>query len=230
MEKRKLKPDQIQTLFEFIEQKGVKFYDLQIELVDHFASAIEAKWEQAPDRDFTVLMTEVYRSFNDYEFKRLIRTKMKALNRRSWRMAWSFCRSFLTWPKIALTLLAVVTLHQFIGYFQNGVDIFRWFALVLFAVIISFGVYLYRNRPKRKKFLVFNQTVLLLLAWFNLIAIFFVQFPSWFDLENTSLTDAQVWGVSGFMVFIALMFIGFFFYSRRDMHRELEDAFPKYVR
>lgn len=226
---KKVNAEQIDKLFEFIEQKGVKFYDLQVELVDHFASAIESNWAEDPGKDFTVMMAEIYRNFKDYEFKRLIRQKMRVLNRRSWRIAWNFCCSFLTWPKVALTGLGVVTMHELIVFTQLGSGIFRWFALVLFIMVIAFGIYLFRNRPREKKFLAYNQTILLLLAWFNLVGLLFVQLPDWLNFENSSLSDWQIWAASGFMVFILLIFTGFFFYSRIDMHRELEKLFPNYV-
>ena len=41
MEKKQVSPTQIEALFKFMRRKYVRYYDVQIELVDHFASAIE---------------------------------------------------------------------------------------------------------------------------------------------------------------------------------------------
>jgi hypothetical protein len=230
METKKVNAEQIDTLFEFIEHKGVKFYDLQVELVDHFASAIEAKWEANPDQDFTVTMVEVYRSFNDYGFERLVGQKSRALLKRSWRMAWNYFVSYLSWPKVILTVIAIFTLHEVIVTTGLGTGTFKWFARVLVFSMISMGVYLFINRPRGKKFLAYNQTLLLLLSAINLVCLFFVYLPRILDLENTSLADWQIWMVSGLMIVSGLMYIGFFFYSRMGIHEELEKAYPKYVR
>ena len=40
---KKLTEAQIDELFSFCKRKGVKHYDLQIELVDHLASSIEQR-------------------------------------------------------------------------------------------------------------------------------------------------------------------------------------------
>ena len=42
----KLNPSQIDRLYTFTRQHYVEYYDLQTELVDHLAHAIEAEWEQ----------------------------------------------------------------------------------------------------------------------------------------------------------------------------------------
>ncbi|MFA9390600.1 MAG: hypothetical protein ACERKD_12380 [Prolixibacteraceae bacterium] len=43
MKRKKITELQIQDLFTFCEENGVSHYELQIELVDHLANAIEQK-------------------------------------------------------------------------------------------------------------------------------------------------------------------------------------------
>src|SRR5665811_1137710 len=52
MTDRKLTPEQIENLFELCEFHNVRYYDVQIELVDHLASSIEALWETNPELPF----------------------------------------------------------------------------------------------------------------------------------------------------------------------------------
>lgn len=42
--KPQLTPDQINTLYAFVEGNDVKYYDLQIELANHLATEIEQQW------------------------------------------------------------------------------------------------------------------------------------------------------------------------------------------
>ena len=48
----KLTTQQIDQLYLFTRQHYVEWYDLQSELVDHIANAIEAQWQQNPNRSF----------------------------------------------------------------------------------------------------------------------------------------------------------------------------------
>lgn len=228
-ESRKLSAEQISQLFHFVEEKGVKFYDVQLELVDHFASEIEARWRQHPEQDFDLLIKAIYRDFRDYNFTRLLQQKKRALAKRSWRMAWAFLRTFFTWPKVMLTALLVVVLQQFMSQFGVGMEIFKWFALILLITLFARGGYLFIHRPKGKQFLVYYQTLLLVLAGVNLVALLFTQLPRWFDVAESGLSGWQLWAVSLFMVVSSITFAGFFFYARGSMLRELEASFPQYV-
>ena len=44
----KLTQQQIDRLYQFTRQHYVEWYDLQTELVDHLANAIEAQWQENP--------------------------------------------------------------------------------------------------------------------------------------------------------------------------------------
>jgi hypothetical protein len=48
----KLSTQQIDQLYTFTRQHFVEWYDLQSELVDHLANAIEQEWKQNPNRTF----------------------------------------------------------------------------------------------------------------------------------------------------------------------------------
>ena len=48
----KLSAEQIERLYQFTRQHYVEYYDLQTELVDHLANAIEEQWQQNPKLSF----------------------------------------------------------------------------------------------------------------------------------------------------------------------------------
>ncbi|MDR6968723.1 hypothetical protein J2X31_002749 [Flavobacterium arsenatis] len=48
----KLNEQQIEQLYTFTRQHFVEWYDLQSELVDHLANAIEAEWHKNPKLTF----------------------------------------------------------------------------------------------------------------------------------------------------------------------------------
>ena len=49
MNEKRLTKKEIQRLFQFMKEHGVKSYDIQLELVDHFATKLEQEWENYPE-------------------------------------------------------------------------------------------------------------------------------------------------------------------------------------
>ena len=52
----KLTAEQIEQLYVFTRQHYVEYYDLQTELVDHLANAIEQQWESNPKLTFEMVL------------------------------------------------------------------------------------------------------------------------------------------------------------------------------
>lgn len=48
----KLNAEQVERLYAFTRQHYVEYYDLQTELVDHLANAIEEQWQKNPKLSF----------------------------------------------------------------------------------------------------------------------------------------------------------------------------------
>ena len=60
---KKLTQEQIEQLFVFTKKHLVEHYDVQVELVDHLANAIEAEWEINPNISFTEALQKEYKNF-----------------------------------------------------------------------------------------------------------------------------------------------------------------------
>lgn len=111
METRKLTPNEIDYLFTFIEQRNVKYYDVQMELVDHFASAIETHWENNPGLSFDESLRMEQKQFNKYDFKRIIEEKERALKKKYQKLQFQYIREFFRLPKIILTIISTLILY-----------------------------------------------------------------------------------------------------------------------
>lgn len=59
----KLSKLQIEQLFNFTRQHYVEYYDLQTELVDHLANAIETECEQNPKLTFDEVLHKEFKKF-----------------------------------------------------------------------------------------------------------------------------------------------------------------------
>ena len=76
-----LSKEQIQQLFIFTENKFVRWYDLQVELVDHLANKIEAEMEADPTLSFERALGNVYAGFGIFGFAEIVREREVSLRK-----------------------------------------------------------------------------------------------------------------------------------------------------
>lgn len=78
-----LTKEQIESLFTFCEKHFVKYYEVQLELVDHLANAIELKMADDPNLSFEEALEEVHQSFGVMGFAPLVAEKQKIAEKQS---------------------------------------------------------------------------------------------------------------------------------------------------
>ncbi|GIM51801.1 hypothetical protein CAPN004_08310 [Capnocytophaga cynodegmi] len=133
---KKVTPKQIERLYEFTRQHYVEYYDVQTELVDHLANAIETHWQEFPDDDFETALQKEFRKFGVFGFMDILEEKTKQMSKRYNRILWQKTKEFFTIPKVLLTLcigLAFYTLLSLLGSIKILVPII---SLTIFAVYI----------------------------------------------------------------------------------------------
>jgi len=97
--------EQIRQLHAFCYKHSVRYYDVQVELVDHLANAIEAQMEGNPQLSFEDALRIVYKSFGVMGFGPLVTAKQNAVNKQSRKQLWQFFRQQFRWPAILLALM-----------------------------------------------------------------------------------------------------------------------------
>ncbi|CEN37107.1 hypothetical protein [Capnocytophaga cynodegmi] len=133
---KKVTPKQIERLYEFTRQHYVEYFDVQTELVDHLANAIETHWQEFPDDDFETALQKEFRKFGVFGFMNILEEKTKQMSKRYNRILWQKTKEFFTIPKVLLTLcigLAFYTLLSLLGHVKILVPII---SLTIFAVYI----------------------------------------------------------------------------------------------
>jgi|GEM_PF-2573715 len=60
---KELNQKQIEYLFNFVDEKGVKYYDVQHEVVDHLASSIECEMNEDENMSFESALNKVYSKY-----------------------------------------------------------------------------------------------------------------------------------------------------------------------
>lgn len=108
-----LTKEQIENLYAFTKKHGVKYFDLQTELVDHIANDIEHIWHLNPKLTFEQARYKATIKFGIYGFSGFVNKREKALNKKYWRLFGKFFREFFTIPKIVLTFFLIASTYIF---------------------------------------------------------------------------------------------------------------------
>ncbi|MBZ4189209.1 hypothetical protein [Niabella beijingensis] len=146
--------EQIQTLDQFCQKKGVRYYDLKMELVDHLAAGIEEKMTASPGLEFDAALQQVYAAFGISGFSKVVQQReeaaRKACRQKELRLFWEY----FTFPKIAVSLLVFLLLNTPVYLFkiENANGVYSIYCLFLFFFSIIAAVFVHRRfkRPAQK--------------------------------------------------------------------------------
>jgi len=143
---KKLTSEQIDELHEYCYFRSVFHYDVQIEIVDHLASAIEILWETKPEVPFDEAMNRVGGQFGgNLEFATIKQEKEKALRKKYRRLLWQFVAEYFKFPKIMITLFLTLSFYSALYFSEND----QW---VIIPLMISFycfsAFYSFYYRPR----------------------------------------------------------------------------------
>lgn len=145
----KLSSVQIEKLYAFTRQHYVEYYDLQTELVDHLANAIEAQWEENPGLTFEAALQVEFKKFGVFGFMDVVDKRRGALHSRYNKMVFSELKTFFSIPKIIGTFSCIAIVYYLLKYFQEGYELMQWligFLVVSFAI----GMVILTRKQKRE--------------------------------------------------------------------------------
>jgi hypothetical protein len=159
MEERKLTPEQIDDLFTFCGERGAYYYDVQIELVDHYASAIEKRWDTAPALTFEQALQLEYNHFNQYDFKQIIEEKESSLKKKYIRLQGKYVLEYFRLPKVLMTIALILTLYTAFLLSENFIKIYILVCLPASMIIWLYGL-IFQRRRYRIKLITKNELLL----------------------------------------------------------------------
>jgi len=145
----KLTTQQIEQLYIFTRQHYVEWYDLQSELVDHLANAIETQWQENPELTFDAVLNKEFGKFGVYGFMGVVEEKQKFLGKRYNRLIWKYYKEFFRLPKIILTISLIYGLYIFINSFESPAAIFM--GIYFFTLIVSFALFLKAKQELKQR-------------------------------------------------------------------------------
>lgn len=103
-----LSDEHIKELYAYCERKSIVYYDLQVEIVDHVANAIEEKMSNNPSISFKEALEEVHRSFGIFGLRDMVEEKTSTMRKQYGKMRRKLFWSYFTMPKIIFTVFLVV--------------------------------------------------------------------------------------------------------------------------
>jgi hypothetical protein len=130
--RRTVSATQMEALFYFLKSRNIKHYDVQCELADHIANAIEQTWEQNPDISFAdALPPEEEKFGGKFGFMKIMFKRQAALRKRYRKMFWGYFFSYFKLPQI----IGVVAFGY--GLFRLMSWWYKSYLLVLVPLIIA---------------------------------------------------------------------------------------------
>lgn len=148
-----LTKEQIEQLFLFCKKHCVRYYDVQSELVDHLATAIESQINENTNISFDEALHNVYKGFGVTGFGKYLSEKETQIQRKINKEKRAILLTFFTPPKAILTLAAfMLMLYPFIT--QNFILIKRMvipLCVIDLTMIIVVCIYTFWKRKKTKK-------------------------------------------------------------------------------
>lgn len=142
---------QIEMLFKFTSYQGVEYYDLQLELVDHLASAIEGELHNNPTLAPYDALEKVFADFGKKGFKKLIKEKEDIVRSENKKIWISIVKKYFTIPKITFTIVLFAIIYSFSSYINplQRFNVFISLTVTCFFAQSFFIGFLWKNSKKK---------------------------------------------------------------------------------
>lgn len=222
-----LTKEQIQEIDNYISACGIKYYDVKMEIVDHFATKLEERLEENPTLDFKKALIEEHKKFSNNGFKKLLSTKETATQNRFIKMSLAHLKTFFRLPKIILSVALFVVLYQTMQLFADKKDFFLGLTVVMMALFLVMLVRIFNEmRLKKTKFLILNQTHL----FFQMVNMLLM-----FSNNGVSFRTEKSYLDNGYntihLAFFVLMFLAYWSmeYVYQQNRKEVQKQYPNVV-
>jgi hypothetical protein len=142
----KLSPSQIEHVFNYIQSFDIKWYELQVELTDHFVSIMEDIWNENPELSFHQVKYRAEQSFGRNYFKEVEKERKMILQKEFNRQMQKMVAEFLKFPKIIGSVLLGILIYQGSFYFDNPSKYITGLFVILYLLVIPIFYSWFKNR------------------------------------------------------------------------------------
>ncbi len=150
---KQLTTEQIDALFTFTKKHYVEFYDVQVELVDHLANAIEEQWKENPNILYEDALQIEFKKFGVFGFTGLVEQKQAELHSYYTKMLWSELLKFISIPKVVVTIALYLAIFFFLkNTGEIGEMLGLGFLVLSFAWFMVDGLrFIFKIKKEQKK-------------------------------------------------------------------------------
>ena len=230
--KKLLTTAQIEELHEYCYFRSVFHYDVQIEIVDHLATAIEKLWETNPEMPFEEAIYLVGEQFGgDLGFETIKKEKEKTLRKKYWRLLLKFVGEYYKFPKIMITLMLTLTLYTALYFSEND----QW--IIVSIVVLSFASSLFYRLYYFPKFIKIRTTkdysfllnkislegLLSMPAGFVWLIVGVVQ-------QKVNFSTVSCIVLSVLISFYIVLLYGDYFFISKKIKEHFEEQFPQFIK
>lgn len=220
---------QYESLFAFCRKHYVQYYDVQVELVDHLAEAIEEKMKENPKVSFEEALDNVYAGFGVKGFADIVATRMEMVSKKGRQEKWKLFFSYFTLPKIAMTVClyaALLLMGQWLTQdYQSGIFL-SVLGLAVFVFEVLYMIKLNRLfKSQRKPMIYTSERFSGVIHSGFFIQIFFSS--SIFDYAEVKQMSFVAYALIS--LFILMIFISILAHRdfAKELHRKAINQYPK---
>ena len=146
--KMKLTTEQIEQIKQFIHSRGFTYIEVEMEILDHVASAVEGKLEKEPKKPIEQAIREVHKSFGPLGFSTFEDSFHKSFRQHYWTIQKNVLRQYFSLEKGWITL-SVVLASISLSFLLRELPVE---AKMVFVLIISTALWLMPFLYFRKRF------------------------------------------------------------------------------
>ena len=140
--------DQVTNVERFCESKGVKYYDVRQELVDHMSEWIEHA-QLSNGYSFETALEKMKSEFTQTDFDKMVHSKSRSVSRMATRNCLKEFYSFFSWPKIIITsslVLIILLFNRYADLTKFPSASIHFFNIINLSLITSRRKTVYHNR------------------------------------------------------------------------------------
>lgn len=223
---KKINADQLDRLYAFTRAHYVEHYDLQTELADHLANAIEATWQQQPALPFEDALQREFKKFGVFGFSTVVEKSQKALGKKYYKLMWGYFKQFFKLPQIVLTLTMLFVTYKLLEL--EPMIYFGYTIFISFTVLIK--TCLYRREYNEKVKATGKRWLLEDIIYGCGGIVGFISLP--FHLFSFSfegdVSPIKLCVLTAFVVFSALISYIVLFVIPARAQEHLKEAYPEY--
>lgn len=227
---RKITEVEINQLFTFTKKHYVEFYDVQVELVDHLANAIEEQWKTNPNISFDDALDIEFKKFGIFGFTGLVEQKQNELHKYYNKMLWKKIVKFLSIPKVVITILLYLSVFYTLkNYGTLGEIIILVLLITLFTYFMIDGLrYIFKIKKTQKnqgRSWLIQSVAQSVFALPNIgISGAYYTFISRFFEENYNLTNVGFHFLSAFFVFQVICTFVFYKIIKPSLNKSIQET------